>query len=187
MPRLVLINGAPASGKSTLAKRYAHDHALTLVLDIDEVRAMLGSWFDHAQEAGIAARRLAVAMAAAHLGEGRDVLVPQLLAKVPFVLELEGVAREAGASFVEVALVSQSPEAAVSRFARRSDEAAEGVHRDASALVERGGGHQMIHDYYAGVMEVVAQRPATTVIATEDGQVDQAYAALTAAIEQAPA
>lgn len=182
----MLINGAPASGKSTLAKRFAHDHALTLVLDIDEVRAMLGSWFDHAQDAGIAARRLAVAMARTHLSGGRDVLVPQLLAKVPFVLELERVAGEAGAAFVEIALVSDTPDAAVSRFARRSEEAAEGVHRDAAALVETGGGHQMIHDYYAGVMQVVAERPATTVISTQDGEVDQAYAALTAAIEQAP-
>ena len=42
MPHLVLINGAPASGKSTLARMYADEHPLTLALDIDVLRAMLG-------------------------------------------------------------------------------------------------------------------------------------------------
>lgn len=44
MARLVLINGAPASGKSTLAQMYVDEHPLTLALDIDVVRAMLGRW-----------------------------------------------------------------------------------------------------------------------------------------------
>jgi predicted kinase len=55
MPRLVLINGAPSSGKSTLAKRYVEDHPLTLALDIDVVRAMQGRWLDEPVEAGILA------------------------------------------------------------------------------------------------------------------------------------
>lgn len=35
MTCLILINGLPASGKSTLARRCAADHSLTLALDID--------------------------------------------------------------------------------------------------------------------------------------------------------
>ena len=46
MPTLVLINGAPASGKSTLARLLAVDRNLTLVLDIDTIRGLLTRWED---------------------------------------------------------------------------------------------------------------------------------------------
>ena len=44
---LVLLNGPRASGKSTLAARYVHDHPLALNLDIDVIRGLLGRWIDH--------------------------------------------------------------------------------------------------------------------------------------------
>lgn len=53
MARLVLINGAPGSGKSTLTQMYAETHSLTLALDIDVVRAMLGCWLDQLTQAGL--------------------------------------------------------------------------------------------------------------------------------------
>jgi hypothetical protein len=57
--RLVFINGAPASGKSTLAQMYINEHPLTLAIDIDVVRAMLRRWLDHPIEAGLTARCMA--------------------------------------------------------------------------------------------------------------------------------
>jgi len=72
----VLINGAPASGKSKLAQMYIDEHPLTLAIDIDVVRSMLGRWLDHPIEAGLTARRMALEMARVQLSAGRDVLVP---------------------------------------------------------------------------------------------------------------
>ena len=46
MRKLVLVNGPPGVGKSTLARRYAADHPLTLAVEIDVVRAMIGAWLD---------------------------------------------------------------------------------------------------------------------------------------------
>ena len=54
--RLVLLNGAPGSGKSTLARLYAERHPLTLALDLDLLRSMLGSWLDEPTEAGLITR-----------------------------------------------------------------------------------------------------------------------------------
>ncbi|MDQ2739807.1 MAG: ATP-binding protein [Actinomycetota bacterium] len=120
MPRLVLLNGAPGIGKSTLTRRFAQGHALTLVLDVDQVRGMLGCWLDQPSESGLLARQLAIAMARVHLQAGHDVIVPQYLGRLEFVGMLEAVAVEVGARFVEFALISDSDDV-VRRFQRRSD------------------------------------------------------------------
>ena len=93
MPRLLLINGLPGSGKSTLAARYVADRPLALCLDVDVVRGLLGAWQEHPHEAGLLARRLALAMARVALHEGRDVVVPQFLGRPQFIGELEALAR----------------------------------------------------------------------------------------------
>jgi AAA domain len=94
--RLVPINGVPASGKSTLAQRYAAEYPLTLVLDMDLVRRMLGGWQDLLAESGLAARRIAVKMARTHLRGGHDVVVPQFRGRVDFVRELAELGADVG-------------------------------------------------------------------------------------------
>ncbi|HTI20015.1 MAG TPA: AAA family ATPase, partial [Kutzneria sp.] len=72
---LLLLNGPPGVGKSTVAARYVDDHPLALNLDIDVLRAQLGRWQDDLESAGLVARDLAVAMARTHLLAGHDVVV----------------------------------------------------------------------------------------------------------------
>jgi predicted kinase len=119
-PVLVLINGAPASGKSTLARAWAQRHGadLPLALDIDVVRSMFGGWQQAPGDAGLAARAVAVAGIRAHLSSGRDVVVPQYLFRTPFIDELRTVADAVTADFLECALRIEA-EAAAHRFDRR--------------------------------------------------------------------
>lgn len=98
MARPVLINGAPGSGKSTLARMYVDDHQLALALDFEAVRAMLGHGLDEPTEAGLIARRMALEMARVQLTAGRDVLVPQFLGRPDFVVSLERLCHDVGAS-----------------------------------------------------------------------------------------
>ena len=179
MTRLVLINGAPASGKSTLARRLADERALTLVLDLDSVRADLGRWAEDPVAAGHAARLLGLAMAETHLGAGEDVIVPQFLQRVDFVLSLAKAARRAGAEFVEVALVSDPAEAA-RRFAARAD-STEANHRDA-ALLQAAPGAEPIEAMYHAMIEMLRGRPATRYVRTSAGDVDGTYAELLRAL-----
>ena len=85
--RLILLNGAPGVGKSTLAQRYLDDHPLTLLLDIDAIRVSLGCWQDR-DESKLLARHLALGLAQAHLRAGYDVIVPQYLGRIEFILAL---------------------------------------------------------------------------------------------------
>lgn len=183
MARLVLINGAPGSGKSTLARMYVNAHPLTLALDIDVVRAMLGGWLDHPTEAGLIARGMAVEMARVQLTAGKDVLVPQFLGRVDFIIELEHLCQQVGAEFVELALLS-GPQDVTHRFVQRSSRPETPTHRDAAALRERSGGVGELPAMYGRLLEVVASRPGTRTVMTVAGEMERAYRDLIAHIDQ---
>ncbi|MGO4592191.1 AAA family ATPase [Leifsonia sp. 2TAF2] len=104
MPLLVLLNGGPASGKSTLAHLWARERPLALSLDVDVLRAMIADWESHPVDAGLRARELALTMIADHLAHGSDVIVPQFLVNATFIDQLEDAAVKSGARFVEVVL-----------------------------------------------------------------------------------
>jgi predicted kinase len=122
---LLVLNGAPGVGKSALAERYARDHALTLVVEIDDLRRRLGHW-ETTDATKAVARALALALVADHLGRGSDVVVPQFLGRREFADRLRAVAEEAGARFVEVVLIDED-DAVIARFrGRRAELAASG-------------------------------------------------------------
>ena len=178
---LVLINGVPGSGKSTLARRYVEDHPLALDLDIDQVRAMLGRWLEAPAEAGRAARDLALAMAGVHLAGGKDVVLPQYLGRLDFVLELEMLAQQAKARFVEIALRSGRDEV-ISRLARRSTDPQNSEQHDAAMLLERSGGLDALPAMDERMKSVIAARPATRAVVTVDGEIDETYLRMLAQI-----
>lgn len=177
MARLVLVNGMPATGKSTLARRYAQGHALTLALDLDVIRSMLGRWQGQPEAAGHLARAMALEMVYVHLVGGRDVLVPQLVARTEFISSLQMVAERAGALFVEVLLDAEAQDA-VCWFSERSQRSDEVVHQDAAALVAAAGGPQELLRLHRRLAEVVTTRPGTRRIPTVAGDEDGAYLAL---------
>lgn len=179
MVRLVLINGAPASGKSTLARLLAREWPLTLVVDLDSIRGSLGRWAEDPVAAGQVARRLGLAMAEAHLCTGRDVIVPQFLQRVDLVLALAEVSRQTGAEFVEVALVSDAAEAA-HRFAARAG-STDANHRDAE-LLQAVPDAESIEAMYHAMIEMLRSRPATRYLRTRPGDVGGTYTDLLRAL-----
>lgn len=121
-PRLVLVNGLPASGKSTLARQWCDRQTpdrLPLCLDIDVLRSMIGGWHRTPEQSGLAARAVAVAGIARHLAGGGDVLVPQYLKRADFIEELQDVAAACHARFVETVLMVD-PRVAARRFEDRA-------------------------------------------------------------------
>jgi predicted kinase len=162
--QLILINGLPGSGKSTVARSVAAERPLSLVLDVDVVRGLLSGWIDTPTTAGLLARELALAMCATHLGAGYDVLVPQFLGRPEFVVSLERSARDAGVPFVEIALLlppERAAERVAERVAERSAASARPEHADAGALLEREGGASALAEMEHRLITVLDDRPAT--------------------------
>ncbi len=98
-----LINGAPGSGKSTVAHAIAQDRSMTLALEIDTIKHSLGRWNDP-QASGLHARRLGVVLAGEHLGAGFDVVIGQYLARTAFIEQFEKLADQQAAEFHELVL-----------------------------------------------------------------------------------
>ena len=171
-PLLVLLNGAPGIGKSTLARRWAAEAEGRVVIDPDALRRdMIGA---PGQAAGHA-RGQALATIAAHLGDGDDVVVPQLVARVSELERFEDVARTVGATFVHVLLVDAADDP-VARFHRR--EGADPWHDEVRAVVEREGGDDVLERYLAGLAEVRSARADLRVVRSVEGDPDGAWEAL---------
>src|SRR5699024_6912214 len=97
------------------------------------------------------------------------------LQRVDLLLALDEVSWQAGAEFVEVALVSDPAEAA-RRFAARAGSPAAN-HRDAE-LLQAAPGAEPIEAMYAGMIDMLRGRPATRYVRTRAGDVDGTYADL---------
>jgi predicted kinase len=179
VPRLILLNGPPAAGKSTLARRYADQHPLTLILDIDRIRAQLGGWRDDPGRSGLLAREIGVAAARTHLARGFDVVVPQLLARLEFIERLEALAAAAGARFREVFLLGDLDEIQA-RYRERGRIEAAADRPDAAVSTDRTDAE--LADTYNRLLRVLPARPSAVVIRTTAGEIDRAYSDLLTAL-----
>jgi predicted kinase len=179
VPRLILLNGPPGIGKSTLAQLYADDHPGMLNLDIDLLRALIGGWRDRFAETGAIVRPLAVGMAGAHLAGGRDVIMPQFLGRLTEVERFEAVAHGNGAAFCEIALMD-SKRQSVARFYSRGGEGGPGWHQYARQVVEVGGGPALLARHYDQLADVLAARPGAVVLRSAEGKIQETYEALAA-------
>jgi len=104
MPRLILLNGAPGVGKSTIARQLAERNPFTLAFSIDDIKHSLGRWADDPTAAKVHARSLGVALIREQLGRGHDVILAQYIVRAAFIDELASDAGDVGASFHEIVL-----------------------------------------------------------------------------------
>lgn len=180
MARLVHLNGAPGVGKSTLARRWAADRPGTLVLDVDVLRTFVSGWTDDYSGAGALVRPVALAAITAYLAQGRDVVLPQLVARPEQLARFAAAADGAGYRHL---VLSAPVDVLVARHRTRAES------RDdvdpATAAARHIAAHStddLIDGYREDLAALVAADPATTVVETVDGDVDATYAALLAAL-----
>ena len=179
MVLLLHLNGPPGIGKSTLAALWAERHPGTLDLDIDSLHRLVGGWRDPDTRTHDLLRPVALAMAAAHLDGGHDVVLPQHLGQPADVEAFARVAHERGAVFAEVVLLDDR-DAAVERFERRRDDTEWDAHN--RRVVESLGGAAFLGVLHDQLLDVLARRPSAVVVRSEAGAVEATYAAVERAV-----
>jgi len=176
-PRLVVVNGPPSVGKSTMARRYAEAHPMTLFIDVDEIRESISAWRDAPHEAGLRARGLVLAMTRNQLQAGCDVVVAQLYGWPDDLVRLEAVARETQSRFDEIVLMADV-ESTIERFSAR------GGSRFDDALASDEGLDSIVR-LHGRVVDLLRVRPNATVITPVWGDFNATYELLAAALGEA--
>ena len=182
VPRLIHLNGPPGIGKSTLAQLYVDEHPGVLNLDIDQVRALIGGWQEHFDEAGELARPIALAMAGTHLRGGRDVIMPQYLGRIGEIERFEAAAVDNGATFREIVLMD-TRERSIERFSRRGDGEELPWHDQIRQVVGQNGGEALLSQMYDQLHEVLELRPSYRVVPSHPGAIRETYEALRSALD----
>jgi predicted kinase len=154
-PLLVVVNGAPAAGKTTVARAWADARPGALAIDVDAIKEQIDDWREWPIGAGLAARERAVELAAAHLLTGNSVVLSQLYGRVELIEALEVVARSHGARLVELLLVGDR-EVLRARFEERG-----GVQAEMA-------GPLGFDELYDRAQQMPGLRPDTIVIDTTD-------------------
>lgn len=169
--RLILLNGMPGIGKSTIARRYAADHPGTLVCDVDLLRTLVSGWENDFPGAGALIRPAALGFIGGYLAESGDVVLPQLLSRIFELERFERVALAAGAGFVEVMLIDETYDAD-----RRLRARAAGSQGWANPVLHVS--EDALAGYRAGLAQVLRARPATRLVSSIGGDLEATYAAL---------
>jgi len=173
-PKLIILNGPPAIGKSVVAQKYIDNHPMALKLDIDQLWFMLGQWQASRPRSDEQKMKLAYIMAGAHLQDGFDVIVAQNLNNVSYYKTFEAITNACDADMYEVLLTAPVQEV-IDRCKQRGRESGYESGFRPGGILDSEGREAKIAAMHKASLEVCSKRPNTQIIASDYGDIQSTY------------
>jgi adenylate kinase family enzyme len=105
--KLIIINGSPAAGKTTVAQKLHDDLPFSLLADIDAWRRLVSSWQQHRAETLRLAYQFTIAAVEAHIKNQHSVIVDKAILSDNSVIDaLVAVGKKHGAEIYEFILTA---------------------------------------------------------------------------------
>lgn len=134
----------------------------------------LPNWEDD-ESSRLTARDLAGVAVNDHLAAGRDVVMPQYFGQLGYIVLLEELAREHGATFVEVILAT-SPALAIERFRSRRRALAERGEHHPERDIDEADVEAFILDAVDRLDRLVTPRPGSRIVPVDpEASEDEVY------------
>lgn len=117
-PKLIILYGFAASGKTTIARKYVDSHPLAMMIEGDELIAMMGDWRKFEKEARKLVYEHTCSIVKNQLHAGYDIVLPYLLTDVTEIDSFKKIANDAECSLHEIYLDADK-EVAIARLLKR--------------------------------------------------------------------
>ncbi len=161
--KLIILNGSPAAGKSTVAEKLHQDLLMSLLADVDSWRTLVSGWKEKREESLKYAYQFTVAAVDAYLQTGHSVIVDKAILSDNSVIDaLAESGRKHDAEIYEFILTARK-ETIIERAHTR------GFHENGLLTLQR------VEELWERTQELIKQRPNAIVIDTTNLDQEELY------------
>ena len=180
-PKLIVLNGNPGMGKSTLSQRFADEHPMTLNLDVDRLWHLLGQWQTSMPWSEIQKYKFAYALASVHLADGHSVIVADHIQNSEVYQRFQNIAEVHSAMFVEVVLLSTVDDA-IERCKTRARNMGYETGFRPGGVLDTNGREAKLASMHENMLAAIATREHMIRIESVEGDIEGTYRQLLSAV-----
>ncbi len=164
--KLILINGPPGVGKSTVAEKLHKAIPLSYLLEIDALRRNIANYREQVKESGELSYDVSTAIVEACFNAGSDVIIDKAISDIEVIDSFFQVAKKYNANIYEF-ILNASKELVIKRAENRG-------YRVGGLLTS-----EKVERWWEDTQEYIKKRPQAIVVDTETLSQEEVYKYIT--------